>query len=1196
MRRIVLIDSEETSNYVQYFGCGLGDEIYSLQYLSTIDDESRRQVLSVGPGDAVLLVGSEPFRYFQNYYHFGVRSENYFDCSKLPRLSISSGAFVKVQLEFPTDDEIRFFMSPGFTTPVTYNFKWKVIKTCEEALNFFKYLSSLPSNQDFGFDYETSGMPMEIQFWVSGFAICTELYGGFVSLTDLKHEGNPEAFDSVMFAFKNFLEARQKHIWTFNVGFEYQVSHRLVGSDLFELSDASVVNILDGFHEKNYSLKWTAQRVLGVDVWDTEFDLLSDLIERMLFKTVGKLKREQHQVIKVDKDNFTKTDEWKEIVGRYPNYAQEFHDLILEFWGNQYMPIPSDILGKYCCLDSFYTLQIYRVKRNEYSEEAFNTFLDNLRLGARLMTHGHYIDEPFRQRYANYCEKMMAWSSTWCARAWCWLKMEKHRVQAADINKYEPSAVKLIEEGRFHNGKIIEILKDLLPDFIDHSDLYNNGFDEGKFLLKFGEPFASEFVSALDDSMKEVKLTKIDDGVVRKKKLLGILGEKLIPILGIDKIKFDKNGLIGKKHIELEKYMYYSRIYKELEKINKKQLVDINNIPDKIYLFGKLYTVKDYADEVTKLYFPCLSPEKNDEIIYDMMMNKNYSFRAKTSFLGAMQESTQQLPETTKFYIDRGIKDIDTGFAEMMKDWELYATKGIRSNLYPDKVFDIALELYQSPKTSSKQTAKGKSTIYQTADKVKEVWTDFLGFNTQTQFFPDYALDYKNYESVFDPRDLINEFYFMRKFTINYLMLKKHAKMLSTYVGEDGMFKKKAKWVIEDSRHIPIRDAVEGEPGAVWKNFTTYEVLKKSSKRWSSPFHTIISHGDCKDCLIPPPILDKYGNTIYGASDQLLSYFDISSAEVKSAGYASGDLSLIELFNNGIDVYIDTAIKHFGEEVWNSFSDKEKGKKRKAFKQIYLGILYGLGKQNLAARLDSTVEEAESLIQAVYKAYPQLRVYVQSQGEYPLEHNGYINTFLGDKLRLREFYDYLPKASTEREKNNIIARIKRLGVNLPIQGGTSTVMSSGFFNNIRVSLLENWEQPLQPIITVHDSNTNLIPVEKIFDLRSFYDKNYTGYCKTIGPRITLLFDLLVGYSYETAKELKQIDKDTIEFKGDAYSLLKIYDKIMNCSKLNVQCSCTRDWLVGEQKLVDDPYYRTILENGCNMTKDLSKVTVQFHRL
>ena len=259
-----------------------------------------------------------------------------------------------------------------------------------------------------------------------------------------------------------------------------------------------------------------------------------------------------------------------------------------------------------------------------------------------------------------------------------------------------------------------------------------------------------------------------------------------------------------------------------------------------------------------------------------------------------------------------------------------------------------------------------------------------------------------------------------------------------------------------------------------------------------------------------------------------------------------------------------------------------------------MGVLYGLGKKSLAERLDASVEEAERIIQSLYKSFPKLREYVDSQGQYPLKHNGYVNTMLGDKLRPKEI-DYLRAAKTQGERNNLTARLSRLGVNLPIQGGTSSIMACGFFNNIRVSLQQSWKTPLQPIIVVHDSNTNYVPVEKIFDMRKFYDKYYTEFCASFGPKIYLLFDLLSGCSYESAKEMKQIDDDTIEYSGDASSILLIYDKIMNCRELNPECDMTRDQIVQSIQLVDDPYYRFILEGGCNMTKDLSNITVRFHR-
>lgn len=105
---------------------------------------------------------------------------------------------------------------------------------------------------------------------------------------------------------------------------------------------------------------------------------------------------------------------------------------------------------------------------------------------------------------------------------------------------------------------------------------------------------------------------------------------------------------------------------------------------------------------------------------------------------------------------------------------------------------------------------------------------------------------------------------------------------------------------------------------------------------------------------------------------------------------------------------------------------------RKRFKTIFLGVLYGLGKNSLAARLNSSVEEAENIIQGLYKAFPKLREYVASQQLYPLQHNGYINTFFGDKLKVEEWKYYL-KAKNERERKNQEARIMRLGVNLPIK-------------------------------------------------------------------------------------------------------------------------------------------------------------------
>lgn len=857
-RRIVLVDQVETPGYMVYFGAGLGDEIYTIQQLDSLSEQDRKTILTLGPSDAVLLVGGVPFKYLRDYYHFGIRSENFSDCVKLRRLSIEGGAFVKEVLEFPDQETIKDFMSPDFTKPVVFlDYKQKVIHNCEEAIRAIDYFDSLPLDTNYGFDYETSGMPLDKEFWISGASICTRNIGAFISFTDIRHEVGENSPQFLLMKMKlgAFLKKRMDHIWTYNMQFEFQVSHRELGVDLYNLCDASVVNTMDGNHLKKFSLKWTAQNVLEVNVWDTDFDYLSDTIDAMLFVEEGRLKKDKHKVLRVDKNTFEQTSEWQEICSKYPKYIGEFKSLLLEYWGNPFMCVPSDILGYYCNLDAFYTLMIYEKRKNDYSEDCWKVNLDNTRLGCRLMASGLYIDEPFRAKYEHYCHQMMAWGITYCAEARCHVKMAKHQALATNIKRYKPEAVILLKDNKFFNGNAVEISKQLLLDHLDSMDAYDTGIDEGSLVMRFGDKFAEKFMDVVRDAMQQVKMKgKIDESVKRKRKILDIIADGIKPLLGIDKLK------LGNKHTELEKYMYYERAYNELMKVSQTQLNDINNIPDEIYAFGRKFNLLDYSNYISDNYFKCKSPIENDEIALEF----TNLYKSQTAFLTAMLESTQQLTNTNKFYESQGITDIRVGFNQFMSEWESYYKGEQKQYSYPQKTFDLALKFFQNP----------------TDDKVKETWTNFNGYVAQSQLFPDMNKQYLEYEKVFNPSDLQEDFYFMRKLTLNYLLFKKYSKLDSTYVGSDGMFKKNNKYVIEGEDHIPLRYAEPTEPGAVEKCFVHYEVNTKSSKRWSSGFHTIISHGDCKDVLCPPPAWDENGNIIYGGSPQLLTYFDINKTSV----------------------------------------------------------------------------------------------------------------------------------------------------------------------------------------------------------------------------------------------------------------------------------------------------------------------------
>lgn len=838
-KRIVLIDEVETPNYVSYYGIGLGNDIYRLQTLMTQPRDKIEEILKLGCGDAALLVGAEPFKYLQEFYHFGIRGENYFDCSKLSRLSIEGGAFVKVCLDPPNREEVSYFMSDEFAKPADFSwFKQKILHTYEEAKNFLMYLDSLPEDTPFGFDYEASGMPLDKWFELSGASISTLQYAGFISFTDLRHSSTEEQYKEILDMLGKFLVKRMDKIWTYNMQYEFQVSRRMLGVDLYNLCDASVFNIMDGYHkDKKFSLKWTANRILGSTVWDTEFDRISDLIDSMLFDTVGKLKKDKHKVLKVTKDNYKNTPEWQELMKKYPSYREEFEALINEYWGNPFMCIPSQILGYYCNLDAFYTLMLYYYRKDIYTEQAINTFLDNLRLACRLHSCGIPKWEEFRSQYSEYCKEMMAWGITYCATARCKIKMEKHQANMANINKYNKTSQKLLREGNFFNGNEVEITKYLLSNNIDTMDCYDTGLNEGALLLAYDDTFADQFINIVKDAMVEVKMkTKIDAGIVRKKKIIGIIAEKIKPLLGLDKLT------ISNKHVELEKYLYYERAYNELQKISKKQLNDITNIPKEIYAFGQKMSLIEYSDYVSNNYFKCKSPVENDEICLEFA--KKYP--TQSAYLAALNESIQQMNGAGKFYNNLGINTIEDGYNHFMVQWENY-TNGNGLGDYPEKIYNLALEFYNNLN----------------CDQIKEVWSNFAGYSIQEQFFKYLANNYEDYGKPFEDSDLLSDFKFINTLIINYLLYKKYAKVLSTYT--DGLFLQSDKHVIEDpNTHVMIREADDDEPGAITKMTPRFQCMEKSSKRWSSGYHTIISHSDIK-------------STIRAYPGHLLSYFDISN-------------------------------------------------------------------------------------------------------------------------------------------------------------------------------------------------------------------------------------------------------------------------------------------------------------------------------
>lgn len=139
---------------------------------------------------------------------------------------------------------------------------------------------------------------------------------------------------------------------------------------------------------------------------------------------------------------------------------------------------------------------------------------------------------------------------------------------------------------------------------------------------------------------------------------------------------------------------------------------------------------------------------------------------------------------------------------------------------------------------------------------------------------------------------------------------------------------------------------------------------------------------------------------------------DYSQIELRLLAHFSEDTVLVNAFNEGHDIHMQTAIALFGAE--------DAQRKRNIAKTVNFGLLYGMGQKKLSDTLGITTKEAKEIIERYFETFPSVKGYFSGIVEQAKE-MGYVETL----LHRRRYFDFasatpMLKAAYERESVNTV--------------------------------------------------------------------------------------------------------------------------------------------------------------------------------
>ena len=675
------------------------------------------------------------------------------------------------KLDFKHNNIVDFLYNPKFVNenPPQLNHT-RIVRDKETIDKSFDYFLSL-SDLKFGLDYETSGIPVnEPDVKIMGVGIACE--NGIAAYYDMEFIEGTDYYDHFLNRYKEFLDKTEDRIYTYNVGFECRATY-LLFKKYYNFHDSAVLNILEGNNLKRYSLKYTAMKGLGVASWDDDFDYLLDKLPEVF---------EGNEEVR------------KEIYAKYGE-EEEFERLMKKSNNNKFASIPSSILGKYCMLDSFYTVMLKKKADLQFTDTAWNTFCDNLRLGALLDFDGYLKDTEVWEDYVDRLESISAIMNLNLASFY----LHKLNGELEDDRELPITVYTLINK-RINPHSSKEILKAC------QDESWESGYDEDR-LCSYGE----DLYLLIKEQLELHKIDKIDDKVFRKRKLFDDIDRKLKLTHYLPKpMDFYLN-------LGLSKNLESLLMGCHLSEYNQKQRIGRD---------------RDWSnEEIVEL---CSDIVNIASPIESMKFLATLYYEYEKYIITKFPECDLSIFNTPDLQIVS--EDLEKAGFNKEEDW---------TRIYHIIMCRGLVKEKEHPELHKRMEFIIEPVLYQLKERKESKLAAFLQGGAYNELSKE---EQANFIEFFDDIDVRrNSVQSLVKLSTAYRMFKKSEKRLKTYL---------KKILLKEDKQTNGYDenlfTTETFGGPVTKSYQRYEICCKKSKRWSAAIHTLSPKDEAKRVITTP--------------------------------------------------------------------------------------------------------------------------------------------------------------------------------------------------------------------------------------------------------------------------------------------------------------------------------------------------------